>query len=93
MKPAGARIDDAVPVAPRTQVDYERLLQALLRARNAFGPESELRRMENLPALTLWTNVLRLDAMVREIRQRLAAQSRAAPPVLTRHVRRPGDEE
>lgn len=74
-------------------VDYDRLLQALLRARNAFGDEYELRRMENLPALTLWTNVLRLDVLVREARQRAVSESKSAPPVLKRHVRRVGEDE
>jgi hypothetical protein len=74
-------------------VDYDRLLQALLRARNAFGDEFELRRMENLPALTLWTNVLRLDVLVREVRQRAVMESKSAPPVLKRHVRRVGEDE
>ena len=84
---------DADQEARGASADYDRLLQALLRARNAFGDEFELRRMENLPALTLWTNVLRLDVLVREARQRAVSETKSAPPVLKRHVRRVGEDE
>lgn len=100
MRKSSAQVRAVEPVeSPQVEggvgaiVDYDRLLQALLRARNAFGDEFELRRMENLPALTLWTNVLRLDVLVREARQRAAVESKSAPPVLKRHVRRVGEDE
>ena len=100
MRKSSAQVRAAEPLesdqtesSANTIVDYDRLLQALLRARNAFGDEFELRRMENLPALTLWTNVLRLDVLVREARQRALVESKTAPPVLKRHVRRVGEDE
>lgn len=96
----GDGADASAPSAPAAAaaaagiVDYERMLRALLSARSAFGPETELRRIENLPVLTLWHSVMRLEVAVREIRARAAAApARPAAPVLTRRSVRAGEDD
>ncbi len=86
------------PPAPMAQapsgdgrVDYDRLLDALMRARSAFGPETELRRIENLPALTLLHSVMRLDAAVRALRAQ--ARPAQAAATLTRRDRSTRDDD